>query len=560
MKRVFIILLAASMLAITINANAATREDSPVISVRDYGAIPDDGKDDTKALRKAAEFCRNNPGTTLNIPAGVYRLRDAEAEALEHKVLAGEYGENPEHAMYVPYLPYVSGLDFSGSRDITVKAKGATIMCEGWMEPVSLIDCTNMTIEGLAIDYKRKPFSEGRLVAMTDTTLTVQFGPERRITDKTPMARLNFWDHRTSGIHADSKSGSDREIIGDNLVLFHTELPEYMLGAPVGAYHCFHYRPGILILRSTNTRLDGVTIHSQCGMGIVGFDSRDIFIKGLSVIPAVGYSFSTNTDATHFACCEGILSFEECMFKGQGDDATNVHGYYQKITAVKDGLITMELQGMNTHALVTDVPRIGDKLEVVRISTLATVGEVTVTEVSHKIPDSEVHIRIEGDLPENFEDYYLFNATKLPSLEFRNSVVWGNRARAVLVKTRNVVIESNLFKGCTGTAIHVGAESWWKEGTFARNVRISRNIMVDCGLGAGVQSGASGIAVVIEAPDTEDTKLHDGVIIEGNVVIGNGTNECGIAVRNTKNIILKDNVIEGCKQGIITHSIENLQL
>ena len=41
------------------------------ISVIDYGAIPDDGKDDTKALRKAVSYCRTNPGTTLIMPAGV---------------------------------------------------------------------------------------------------------------------------------------------------------------------------------------------------------------------------------------------------------------------------------------------------------------------------------------------------------------------------------------------------------------------------------------------------------------------------------------------------------
>ncbi len=558
MKRILLLILAAGSVTTAV-LDAASKDGTAVISVCDYGAVPDDGKDDTKALRKAAEYCRNNPGTTLYIPAGEYRLRDAEAEKLENDVMSGKYGPNPEHAMFVSYQPYVSGLDFSGSRDITIKADGAIIMCEGWMEPLSLIDCTNMTVDGLTIDYKRKPFSEGHVVAMTDTTFTIQFRPESRITDATPMPRLTFWDDSIGGIFASERWGNDREKLGDNLYLFHTELPEYMLGTPVAASHCFHFRPGILILRSTNTVLDGVTIHAQCGMGIVGFDSKDIMIKGLSIVPADGFTFSTNTDATHFACCEGLLSFDGCMFKGQGDDATNVHGYYQNIKTVDDGLITMELTGVQTHALVTDVPRIGDRMEIVKISTLEVVGEATVMEVSHKIPDSEVRLRLDKDLPENFEEYYLFNATKLPRLEFRNSIVWGNRARAVLVKTRDVVIEDNYFRGCTGTAIHVGAESWWKEGTFSRNLRISRNIMVNCGLGAGVQYGASGIAVVVEAPDIENTKLHDGVTIDGNTIIGNGTNECGIAVYNSKNIILKDNIVVDCMHDIKTHSVENLK-
>ncbi|MGL5562974.1 MAG: hypothetical protein ACRDCN_10205 [Tannerellaceae bacterium] len=35
------------------------------INAKYFGAIPNDGKDDTKALRKAAAFCRENPKTTL---------------------------------------------------------------------------------------------------------------------------------------------------------------------------------------------------------------------------------------------------------------------------------------------------------------------------------------------------------------------------------------------------------------------------------------------------------------------------------------------------------------
>ena len=62
------------------------------------------------------------------MPAGVYRLRDAEAERLEEEVLAGKMGANPEEVIFKPYYPYVKGLDFTGAEDVTVEARGAVLM------------------------------------------------------------------------------------------------------------------------------------------------------------------------------------------------------------------------------------------------------------------------------------------------------------------------------------------------------------------------------------------------------------------------------------------------
>lgn len=61
-------------------AKPEPRTSETTVSVADFGAVPDDGKDDTRALRRAAEYCRTHPETTLLFPAGTYRLRDAAAE------------------------------------------------------------------------------------------------------------------------------------------------------------------------------------------------------------------------------------------------------------------------------------------------------------------------------------------------------------------------------------------------------------------------------------------------------------------------------------------------
>ena len=559
-KRLIIACVALLTLS-TVNAAENVKSEGRTICVTEFGAKPDDGKDDTKALRRAAEYCRKNPSTTLLMPAGVYRLRDADAERLENEAMTGKMGQSPENTVFTPYYPYVSGLNFEGSKSTTIEARGAILMCEGWMEPFSICGSTDFTLRGLTIDYKRKPFSEGRVCAIDDGTFTVQFGGERKIDEGTPFPRVMLWDNKIGGIYRSPYYFSRQEVLPDNKVVFKGKLADYMMGAPVAAPHSFHFRPAILVWRSTNTNIEGVTIHSQCGMGIVGFDSRDIFMKGLSIIPAPGYTFSTNTDATHFACCEGTIGFDGCMFRGQGDDATNVHGYYHDIASIEDGWATLTLKSPAfTHIQVADVPRIGDKMEIVRISTLEVEGIAEVTDVQHEGKQVDVKVRLNCELPKDYEKFCLFNTSKLPRLEFRRSVVWGNLARGVLAKTRGVVIEDNIFLGSTGTAIHVGAESHWKEGTHAKDLLIARNMIINCGLGAGCQYGASGIAVVIGAPDTKGTTLHDGVKILDNTIIGTGENRCGISIRNARNIEVKRNRVEGCGMAVETKSVENLNI
>lgn len=536
-------------------ANTYTLKD-----VTAFGAKADDGKDDTSALRAAAAYCRNHPGTTLFFPPGIYQLRDENAIQLEKDVLSGKMGENPEKVIFTPYYPYIKGIDLLGAKDITILAHQATLLCEGWMEPISIDHCKNVRICGLTIDYKRKPFSTGEVTDITPQYFDIQFGDNHIITEKIPLMRMTFWLPEGNYMHPDPIYFPKRELLGNNKVRFHQSIPQHLVGSVAGVIHSFHFRPGILIHKSEDTRLDGVTIHSQPGMGIVGFDSKNIFIERLSVIPSSGYYFSTNTDATHFACCKGVIHFNGCHFRGQGDDATNVHGYYQTILSCQGNRAELQIKAPTyTHAQVADVPRIGDLLELVEINTLRPIRTYEVKGVNHEKKSIVCSVTLSDTLPANPRDYYLMNISKLPKLVFENSLIDSHLARGVLVKTRNVLIQNNVFRQGTGTAIHVGAEAGWHEGSHAKNVIIRNNLINKCGLGSGNQNGACGIAVNIMAQDISSSFLHDSIHIEGNLISGAG-NPCGIYVGNADRVVLKQNQITNCKQNIHTHCVRNLQI
>lgn len=516
------------------------------VSVADFGARPSDGKDDTKALRAAAEYCRNHPGTTLFFPEGEYILRDKEAIALEERTLRGENGANPERVMFTPYPQYVKGLDFSGSEGITVLAHKAKLVCEGWMEPVSIEDCRNFTLKGLTIDYLRKPFSHGIVTAVDSASFDVLFSDEQQVSDVIPMLRLTFWMPLKDRIFREPIYFPKRELLGGNKIRFHHTVPQELVRATAQVVNTFHFRPAILIQRSGNTLIEDVTILSQPGMGITGFDSRDILLRRLIVRPAEGYHQSTNTDATHFASCEGLLRFENCFFEGNGDDVTNVHGYYQTITEAEGSRATVQVKAPTfTHTQIIDAPRPGDTLELVKKSTLEPVRKYAVTASETDRPSLSTRIGLSDTLPADFGNYFLMDVTKLPRLEFVNNTVNSHLSRGMLAKTRNVLIEGNTFLHTSGTAIHVGAESWWSEGSHAENVVIRGNTITGCGQGIiGTMGEASAIAVMIEAEDTGSSYLHKDIRIENNRIIGEGDKRA-IFIGNADGVVLSGNHITG---------------
>ncbi len=530
-----------------------------LVNACDFGAIPNDGLNDQQALQNAIDECKNK-NATLIIPPGEYDIIDEAAIQLMNDIMDWKLGSNPQDVVYTPYFSYSKGLDFNGLKNVTVKAEGATIMCHGWMEPVSLEDCENITIEGLSIDYKTIPHSEGKVVQVEKRFMDIELNDNRWLNDKMLITRIMFWDVPKNRLLGNSRYHPFKtKKLDENTIRIYTKTKPKMLGTIALMNHTFHFRPAILINEAKNTTLKNVTIHSQPGMGIVGHRSHNVLMNGLKIIPAEGKYQSTNTDATHFTSCTGTIRFDSCEFRGQGDDATNVHGYYHSITKdFGDNRYEMRLNREHcTHACVLDFPDVGNTIEVVKRSTLEVVNSLTVLKVDTFPKQWKSDVTLSGSIPGNIKDYYLIDVTRMPSLEFVNCKVGSHLARAVLVKTRNVLIENNTFYGGTGTAIHIGAEGDWHEGAGSHNVTIRKNKITGCGRGDGTNDGACGIAINVKAANNTIPGIHKNILIEQNTIEGDNA-KVGISIQGAGNVKVLNNTISGCKEKVSVKYSENV--
>jgi hypothetical protein len=269
-------------------------------------------------------------------------------------------------------------------------------------------------------------------------------------------------------------------VIAPQTLRIFAKVPPGVLGNFVALTHSFHFRPAILIYNAARVRLEDVTIHAQPGMGIVGHRSSDITLVGLRVVPAPGTWVSTNTDATHFTSCTGLIRMENCHFEGQGDDSTNIHNYYYSIRpAARAGVYDLVVGApTGTHAQVLDYPDPGDRLELVSKASLAAEKSFTVRSVRTVPAEWRAEVELDEPLPSELARYYLVNATRLPRVEIIGCTILSHLARGLLIKTRNVTIERCLIRETTGTGIHVGAESYWHEGLPSADVRIRYNRII----------------------------------------------------------------------------------
>ena len=518
------------------------------VSVLDFDARPNDGRNDAEGLRRAMKFCRENPGTTLVLPDGIYDFRDDAAVKIMNLAMTGKYGNNPEAVMMSRDFPHVLALDLSGARNITIQARNASLIFDGWYQPITLDHSRKVSIIGLSIDYSRPPYSVGKIINIGKDHFDARFDSRYPLNPGMPGFCVDFYDVKAGRRHGVALYNLHLEQISEDILRIHGQCPEKFLDDDVIVRHSAHGTAAVMARYAQDLKLKDVTIHSHPGMGVVGHRCRNLTFEGLSIVPRAGEIQSTNTDATHFTSCTGTIRFDGCRFEGQGDDSTNIHNYYYSIKekAANNSYLVFVNWKTALHALDHDYPEAGDTLELVDSSTLEPVRQYRVADRKHDFEKSETLITLHESLPGNFGDYYLLNASRFPAVRFTNSHISSHLARGILIKTRNVLIEGCTITGTTGTGIHVGAEGSWYEGGPTADLIIRNNRIINCGLGHGTQNGAAGIAVNVKSKNPRVAGLHKNILIEGNQITGLNAQR-GIFISGADNVTIRHNQFAGCE-------------
>lgn len=502
-----------------------------------------DGTDAREKLDAAMRWLRAHPDSDLYIAPGVYEISGEAQKQLFNEVIAGKYGENSQPYIFRPDFSYTRVMDFDGQRGTRVFADGATLLLDGFFEPVSLRNCENIELIGLTIDYRRKPYSKGRIVEATanpqgEGCITAEFREE--LSEHVNHPRHAVYHEKTGNLEFDPFEIVDQQKgAGKQFRFFVRRARKDVVGDELYLWHFYHSRPAVLIQNSKDVRLINVTICAQPGMGVVGHLSENLLLQGVSVVPSPGEHVSTNTDATHFASCRGSLTLENCAFEGQGDDCINVHTYYHGITPLGNSTYRLRcLAPDGTHSQAADAPLVGDRLAAVRRGTLDEAGAYRVNRVCVNA-DGTCDVALDRSLEENAENHYFANADACPTLVFSHCRARNHMARSVLIKTRRAVVEDCVFERSSGSAVVVSAEEAWGEGVSSQNVTIRNNVFIHCG--AQWPNEASAIAVFTGSQARTGVQ-HGSVTIENNTILC-PPSQRAIRVENAACVRMENNAI-----------------
>ncbi len=384
-------------------------------------------------------------------------------------------------------------------KHVTIEGNGATLVGQDIAGLFLFTKSEDITIRNLTVDWDPLPHTAGKVMAHLPDQHAFDLAPlipsdppsgrivQAIIAYNPELCRMGNWEiYQTQG-ERDAEP-SVRLADGQLRVFqrrpggaysFNDKLPE--IGSHVIVRHQVYGYDAFVFSGCAGVRLENVTVHAVPGMAVIGLQSRDITIQRIKVIPAAGGWMSATADAMHFGGCRGTITVEDSEFAGMGDDAINIHGMYGLVTRrIDDHTVEAGRARMNpyydTERTTWDEPQPGDLIEYGGgKEPLLPQGQLTVVAAHQDAKARRVVIRFKEALPESVGDgSVLTDLSSSPAVRIRNCYVHGNRARGMLIQTRDVVIERCRFEDITSHGIQLCTDAcdWW-ESLGVRDVTIT---------------------------------------------------------------------------------------
>lgn len=525
-------------------------EQPQILKVSDFGAVVNDGKDDAPAILKALEACKNRKNTKLIFEFGTYDIYGSQKDTRGN---------------------FKPTLDVKDIKNLSIEGNGAELIGHNYSTMFHFENCQNLNISGLSVDWDPLPFTQGKVVNITDDYMDLEvvapFVAKAGLKteaflgydmEKRRMAR-RFTDHYQKRYAKQSEviqPGIMRLFIGRQ-DRFAGKMPS--VGTYIIARHQVYGFQSFMFVKCSNVRMENVNIYSNPGMGVTGTDSRDIVLKHVNIMirPGSGRWMSTTADATNFEGCRGTITMENCLFEGQGDDATNVRSGEYQLVDERLGDNKLRIKTGYQFGGSPAPPEIGDKLEISGSDKLLLpYATLKVRSVQVNEQDKTYTVELADKLPnKTVKGDIIGNTSSCPKLRIRNCTAIRNRARGFIVKTRDVIIEDCTFQDITASAVGLEADvsTWW-ESIGSKNVTIQNNRFIDCKFEGEYLKG------VIESHTISTTApagVHSKIRIENNIFQGSDTNI--LKLGSADEVVIKNNIMDGAQgEAILLYNTKNV--
>ncbi len=490
--RIWLIILLCMGVAMSINTAGATK-DARILRVTDFGARPDSEEDAVPAIRAAITSARRRKGLPVIIQFAPGRYR-----CLGGTLLPDGWRHRPS-------------LDVEKLDNITIDGQGATLVGHDIARLFFIHNSHHITLRNLTVDWDPLPHTSGRVVRLLPEEHAFEIEPQipayplaGRIVQgvlaynpkRHRLADCGWEVYQTQG----ERDADPTQLTPDgHLRVFQTRnggLPE--IGWHVVVRHQVYGYDAFVFDKCADVLLEDITVHAVPGMAVIGFGSRDMTIRRIKVVPSDGGWMSATADAMHFNGCRGTVTVEDSEFAGMGDDAINIHAMYGLATArIDDHTLAVGRARMHPYYDKTrgiwDAPAPGDLLEYSGgEEPLLAQGQLHVAAARQDAKQQRTIVTFTEALPAGVgENTVLSNLSTSPVVRIHRCTVHGNRARGMLLQTRDVLVEGCVFEDISGAGLHIctDAQDWW-ESLGSRDVTVKDCVFRRCNFGVARREAA----------------------------------------------------------------------
>lgn len=478
--------------------------------------------------------------------------------------------------------------------NITLEATGVEMICTQTTRALSIYDCHNLHIIGLTIDYDPLPFTQGRIIGLSEDKLSLTV----ELMEGYPEA--TFLNGTKAEIYA---AGTDELV---TTTYYNIEL------LPDGPKRVVISKPSYYSTVSQEARGDIVVLSSNSGStiphAIVAEQSTALIFETMTLYAANTFGFyetecsgsryeqckvdrrllandlktreyrrlrSLNADAFHSKKAAQGPAYIGCIARYMGDDGIAINGDYHIITASHSAtsaatttLRVLPKLGNPLNLAVGDSAELitysGQRLADATITAieLANTG-LTAAEIQF-LADQSFNSRITQDILAAELAYtvtiegqvdmplgsLIASSNRLGNgFIIQDCTIGPNRSRGILVKASHGSIINNHLVDNWIKGIKVAPEYYWLEAGSSNDIIIAGNTITG--------SRDAAIAVYAEGGDgnTAPAGAHHGIQITANH-ISHSTNPA-IAVTSTAGLTLFQNVIEHPNNELLSDWIYN---
>ncbi len=464
-----------------------------VIDAAEYGVAANDGKDDSAALQRAFAAAAAEDEDAVK----VVRLPAGRIDVIE--------GGNG--------IDYGYGLVLEGLKNVVIDGNGADIMlsCFLGMSGFYVKNCENIQFNNFTVDYTNLPYMMGKVTSFdrasrtievlvnegypVDTNAPVIQYVEYDPISKTPRAPGNYLYVNENGRSIKNSKYIRNEDGSYTVRLEATSdvyLEDTMVNTPVALGVTFYVAQLFMIEDCKDVRFETVTAYTAWGITLRAYNNENLhFNRFLNICkPGTDRLFTASADVLHLKNTKGEIKITNCQFENSHDDAINIGGHMLQVYSVNAA--TGEVAAAYALGMWgTFRPEIGEKFELSDASDLLNaVATLTVKSVRYN-GENYILTFEETQLDPSDENYValseittnsrLSSLTKAPKVEIRNNVIRNKRNRGILIQSRDVVVENNLFSNIVHGAIMLAAddvqfhESLTPQNVIIRNNKFLRN-------------------------------------------------------------------------------------